>query len=136
MGSNSQQSRTDAIWDINCQIPLFKSAPQCVQRANRSRRSAASAAGNMAVGFGMWKIFFSLEIKKFSNSHVLKNMFSGPIVFPEDEETEVDETVVVEEVLKSSKLFVEESIRVEDIIAEQALELDSSVITQIEQIGN
>jgi electron transfer flavoprotein alpha subunit len=58
----------------------------------------------------------------------------GPIVFPEDEETEVDETVVVEEVLKSSKLFVEETLRVEDIIAEQALELDSSVTSQIEQI--
>jgi len=53
MGGGSQQSRTDAIWDINCKIPLFKSAPQCVQRANRNRRSAASAAGNMAVGFGM-----------------------------------------------------------------------------------
>jgi len=109
MGGGSQQSRTDAIWDINCKIPLFKSAPQCVQRANRNRRSAASAAGNMAVGF-------------------------GPIVFPEDEESEIDETVVVEEVLKSSKLFVEETLRVEDIIAEQALELDSSVTTQIEQI--
>jgi len=63
-------------------------------------------------------------------------LFSGPIVFPEDEESEIDETVVVEEVLKSSKLFVEETLRVEDIIAEQALELDSSVTTQIEQIGN
>ena len=63
-------------------------------------------------------------------------MILGPIVFPEDEETEVDEIVVVEEVLKSSKLFVEESIRVEDIIAEQALELDSTVTSQIEQIGN
>jgi len=105
----SEQSRTDAIWDINCQIPLFKTAPQCIQRANRNRRSAASAAGNMAVGF-------------------------GPIVFPEDEESEVEKAAVVEEVLKSSKLFVEESLRVEDIIAEQALELDSSVISQIEQI--
>ena len=77
--------------------------------------------------------FFLQEIKKLSR---FKNIFLGPIVFPEDEETEVDETVVVKEVLKSSKLFVEESVRVEDIIAEQALELDSSVTTQIEQIGN
>ncbi|CAG5081921.1 Oidioi.mRNA.OKI2018_I69.PAR.g9993.t1.cds [Oikopleura dioica] len=103
------ESRQDAVWKINCQVPLFKNAPRCLKQQeeakNRQRRSLRRT--NMAVGF-------------------------GPIIFPENENDEIDEEVVVEEVLRSSKLFVDENSGEIEVKEEEVEVIPNSQVDQIE----